>query len=131
MEERTVTGSRDGFTLMEVLIAMVILAIALMGIQAAMSDLLIRDVGVEQKRAIAQELAAERIRAVTMDEAYATLETRYETVENPVAGFTGYKRTTEVARTQSAGADYKTVSVKVERAGLATPVVRTTVVGAP
>jgi prepilin-type N-terminal cleavage/methylation domain-containing protein len=131
MEERGVSANRGGFTLMEVLIAMVILAIALLGIQAAMSDMLIRDVGVEQKRAIAQELAAERIRAVAMDEAYAKLEQRYETVEDPVAGFTGYKRTTEVARTQANGADYKTVSVKVEKAGLTTPVVRTAVVGAP
>lgn len=131
MEERAVSANRDGFTLMEVLIAMVILAIALLGIQAAMSDLLIRDTGVEQKRAIAQELAAERLRAVAMDEAYAALETRYERTENPVPGFDGYKRTTEITRTQQNGADYKTVSVKVERAGLASPVVRTAVVGAP
>ena len=130
MEERAVSG-RAGFTLMEVLIAMVILAIALLGIQAAMSDLLIRDTGVEQKRAVAQELAAERLRAVAMDEAYAQLERRYETTEDPVSGFAGYKRTTEITRTQANGADYKTVSVKVERAGMTTPVVRTVVVGAP
>lgn len=130
MEERAVSG-RAGFTLMEVLIAMVILAIALLGIQAAMSDLLIRDTGVEQKRAVAQELAAERLRAVAMDEAYAQLERRYETTEDPVPGFAGYKRTTEITRTQANGADYKTVSVKVERAGMTTPVVRTVVVGAP
>src|SRR5690606_20653719 len=51
-------SDRAGFTLMEVLVAMVLLGFAILGVQAAITDRFVRDVGHEDYRATAHQLAS-------------------------------------------------------------------------
>jgi prepilin-type N-terminal cleavage/methylation domain-containing protein len=119
-----------GFTLMEVLIAMVILSIMILGFQAAFAGRLLSTVHAEDRRTVALQLAAERVRAVQLDPVYTALEARYEAVESSLPGFPGYGRSTRVDRT-TAGGDMTTVTVTVTHARLARPVTRTLVLAAP
>lgn len=132
VEARLLTAPRRdaGFTLLEVLIAMVILSIMILGFQAAFAGRLLSTVNAEDRRTVALQLAAERVRAVQLDPVYAALETRYETTEATLASFPGYRRATRVDRTTTGG-DYTTVTVTVTHARLARPVTRTLVVAAP
>lgn len=120
-----------GFTLLEVLIAMVILSIMILGFQAAFTGRLLRDVNTEDRRTVAMQLAAERLRAAQLDPVYGALETRYGATEANITNFPGYRRTTQVVRTQTTTLDYKTLTVTVEHPRMPRPVKRTLVVAAP
>jgi Tfp pilus assembly protein PilV len=115
---------------MEVLIAMVILSIMILGFQAAFAGRLLSTVHAEDRRTVALQLAAERVRAVQLDPVYTALETRYEAVEVSLPDFPGYGRSTRVDRTV-AGGDMTRVTVTVTHARLARPVTRTLVLAAP
>jgi prepilin-type N-terminal cleavage/methylation domain-containing protein len=132
VEARLLTPPRRdaGFTLLEVLIAMVILSIMILGFQAAFAGRLLSTVNAEDRRTVALQLAAERVRAVQLDPVYTALETRYETTEATLPNFAGYRRATRVDRTTTGG-DYTTVTVTVTHPRLARPVTRTLVVAAP
>jgi prepilin-type N-terminal cleavage/methylation domain-containing protein len=132
VEARLLTPRRPdaGFTLMEVLIAMVILSIMILGFQATFSGRLLSTVHAEDRRTVALQLAAERVRAVQLDPVYTALETRYETVEATLPGFPGYGRSTRVERTTTGG-DMTKVTVTVTHPRLPKPVTRTLVVAAP
>jgi prepilin-type N-terminal cleavage/methylation domain-containing protein len=120
-----------GFTLLEVLISMVILSIMILGFQAAFTGRLLRDVNTEDRRTVAMQLAAERLRAAQLDPVYGALEARYAATEATITSYPGYKRTTQVVRTLTATLDYKTLTVTVEHPRMPRPVKRTLVVAAP
>lgn len=120
-----------GFTLLEVLIAMVILSVMVLGFQAAFTGRLLRDVDTEDRRTVAMQLAAERLRAAQLDPVYGALEARYAGTEATLSGYPGYRRTTRVVRTSTATLDYKTLTVTVEHPRMPRPVSRTLVVAAP
>ncbi len=132
VEARLLTPGRPdaGFTLLEVLISMVILSIMILGFQAAFAGRLLSTVHAEDRRTVALQLAAERVRAVQLDPVYTALETRYEAVEASLPNFPGYGRSTRVERTTTAG-DMTTVTVTVTHPRLPKPVTRTLVVAAP
>ncbi|HEX8430953.1 MAG TPA: prepilin-type N-terminal cleavage/methylation domain-containing protein [Longimicrobium sp.] len=125
--------NRDGFTLLEVLIAMVILSIAMLGTHVALSDRLIRDVGQADNRSIAMQLAADRIQMVQLEPNYGALETVYEKTETGMAGFPGFTRVTDINRSNVATTkmDFKTVTVTVTHARLNPSISRSVVVAAP
>ena len=50
--------------MIEVLVAMVILAIVMLGLQATITDRVVRTVGAETRRATANQLAKDRIAAL-------------------------------------------------------------------
>ena len=78
MENRVLTQRPDaGFTLMEVMVSMVILAIVLVGFQAAATQRLVGDLQVQDTRNAAVQLATDRIREVQLDPVYNELGTRY------------------------------------------------------
>ena len=120
-------SDRAGFTLMEVLIAMVILGIALLGVQAAMTDRLLGDMGRQNRRATAMQLATSRLQAIQVDPDYLGLSTSYVSSGDTIAGFPGYKRVTLVSVAQG----FTTVTVRVIGPGQRDTVSRTAVVGAP
>ena len=132
VEARLLTPRRPdaGFTLLEVLIAMVILSIMILGFQAAFAGRLLSTVNAEDRRTVALQLAAERVRAVQLDPVYTALEARYEAAEPTLANFPGYARSTRVDRTTTDG-DMTKVTVTVTHPRLPKPVVRTLVVAAP
>lgn len=119
--------NRAGFTLIEVLVAMVLLGFAVLGVQATMTDRFVRDVGVEDQRATAQQLAADRLATVQNDPQYTALASRYAGAEDSVPGFPRYQRSTFVREATG----HTLVSVRVVTPALRDTVMRTLAVGAP
>lgn len=130
LRRRRPARGRDGFTLLEVMVAMVLLSFMLLGVHAAITDRLVRETGTADKRNVALQLVAERIQTLHLEPVYGQIETRYAGVENPVTGFPNYRRTTTVRRTNTNGVDYKTITVTVERTGIPA-ISRTITIGAP
>jgi len=124
---------REGFTLLEALIAMVILSIAMLSTHVALSDRLIRDVGQADNRTVALQLAADRIQMVQLEPNYSALESKFKVEEKAIAGFPGYTRNTNVVRSASTVTkmDLTTITVTVTHARLAPQVTRSIVVAAP
>ncbi|HEX7242448.1 MAG TPA: prepilin-type N-terminal cleavage/methylation domain-containing protein [Longimicrobiaceae bacterium] len=135
MGTRVLSGDTGGFTLLEVLIAIVILGICLLGVQAAVTDRFVRDIGGHDRQAVAAQLVEDRIQAIQLDPVYATLETRYEGSDSTIPGFPGFTRTTEIVQVRSVTprgvVDYRKATVTVRSRNLARPVSRTITVGAP
>lgn len=127
---RTAADGRGGFTLLEVLVALVILAFVVLGAQASVTALMVRDVSWQQHRARATQLAMDRLHAIQADPVYASLRDTYEEEETELDG--GYTRDTEFAVTDfDDGTEYLTVTVTVRGERLPRPVTRTTVIASP
>lgn len=131
MEERVLTRRDGGFTLIETLIAMVILGMVVIGMQAALTQRLSGDLGSMDTRNAALQLAADRLRTVQLDPVYASIGARYAATETAIPGYPGFQRATTVTRNLTAGNDFTTVSVAVSSPRLRQPVTRTLVIAAP
>jgi type II secretion system protein I len=122
---------RAGFTLIEVLIAITMLAIVTLGLMAA-SGRMIRTVSDDRVRTVASTAADARIAMIRAWPAYATLDSVYAGIETgqPLPGWT---RTTTIVRTGGAGQpnDFKRATVVVAGPGLTSPVQRTVTIAAP
>lgn len=126
---------RDGFTVVEVLVALTLLAVVVLGLGSTTARLG-RTAVDNGQRIVALELLQDRLRTIAMDEEYGELETRYAGVEEEIPGFEGFRRTTTIERIFEPGKsgrtlDYHRVTVTVEGPGLQTPVARTTTIAAP
>lgn len=121
-------GRRAGFTLVEVMFAVVLLGTVLLGFAAFTRDF-VRAGTRAGVRSAASDLAVERVEAAKAQTAYAAVDALAGT-EAAVAGSPGFTRRTVVRRTQTAQWDYKTVTATVTHAALAAPVSKTTVVAA-
>ena len=91
------TSNRSGFTLIEVLVAMVLLGFAVLGVQASITDRFVRDIGGEDQRATAQQLAADRLMTIQNDPQYTNLTANYAGAEDSVRGFPRFQRRTFIA----------------------------------
>jgi prepilin-type N-terminal cleavage/methylation domain-containing protein len=122
---------RRGFTLIEVMIALTLLAFVALGLSTAVAPLM-HTATLSRVRTQANEVAAAQIAQVQTWPTYATLEANFAgTVSNfPEPGWT---RTTTIVRTGGAGQtnDFKRVTVTVTVPSLPSPVVRTITVAAP
>lgn len=125
---------RDGFTLMEVIVALMILAVALLGSQA-LAATMVRTVTTSNAQMAAAQLVEDRIDLIRTDPAYDSLFTKYAGTESTLAGWPTFQRLTQLSRTRDSTAagitDYIMVTVQVSGAGLRTPIRRTTVIGSP
>ncbi len=121
-----------GFTLIEVMVALVILAVVLLGLGAATGTLVSR-VSNSGRKEVALELAQDRLTRVQIDPVYDSLEARYASTGDTVPGHPGYTMSTDIVHWGGSGQaeDYKVVTVQVDAPGLAGPVARTGTVGAP
>lgn len=121
---------RDGFTLLEVLVALVILGFVIMSAQASITSLMVRDVGWQEQRARATQVAMDRLHAIQTHPVYQSVRGTYEETGTKVAG--GFTRTTAFAASSFAdGSGYLTVTVTVAGPRLPKPVSRTTVIASP
>jgi Tfp pilus assembly protein PilV len=134
-EQTTVTArrlqNRDGFTLVEVVVASVILTGALLAMAGfSMRYQQIDAAGRSLSRA--SQAAAQRMEAVRSSTPYNGLDTMAVS-ESAVEGFPGYQRVTSVTHvggTTSDTLDYRIVTVRVTTPGIPRMVSRTSIVGA-
>lgn len=126
-------NDRKGFTLIEVLIAMVLLSLLALGTQAAITTQMVGEVGSVDSQAVANQLIKDRIDEIRMDPRYTRYEENYDgDEEDEFDGLPGVTRATRIIRNrdEEAGADYTRIAVTVEVPGLANPMSRTVTVNA-
>jgi type IV pilus modification protein PilV len=126
---------RAGFSLVEVLVALVILSVGILGMQVITARY-INIVATSDRRAEALQLVRDRLDEIRTDPAYQRLVERYHNqTEEDLDGLAGLRRTTFVERIEERRGegtiDFTRVMVTVSGSGLAEPVIRSISVGAP
>lgn len=131
---RAVVAPREGFTIVEVILAVVLLSFMVLGFQAATGQI-INHATQSDRQAVAIQLVKDRLDFIRLDTRYPYLLDLYDEVETELDGYPGFERTTTVVRTYHEGStgllDYTTITVQVDGNGLRGPVARTIVMGAP
>ena len=124
--------SKRGFTLVEVMIALVILMVVVVGFMSTSSRLM-HTVAVNDRQEAAIRLAYDRIEMVRLDPRYTKLESLFVATETSFPTLPGFTRVTAMSLVGGPGqpTDYKKVTVTVTGPGLLAPVKRTTTVAAP
>lgn len=121
-------GARGGFTLIEVMIALVILTGALLSMGAFMTKFA-HSTTTSTAASVASDLAVARLETVKGSGDYAALEDDYEgTTTSP--DHPGYSISTEVARVKTGVDDYTAVTVNVTGPGVERAVKKSTVISA-
>jgi len=122
---------RGGFTLVEVLVALVLLAVLATGVAAA-AGRLASSAARDGQTLRALDLVGERLAQVASDPSYRQLETRYGGVD-ATEGFTRTTTILRVLQTRTGGRtlDYKVVEVQVTGPGVPVAVRRSITVAAP
>jgi len=123
---------KRGFTLIEIMIALVILALVVLGM-ATSTGRFIRVVAESDWQVAAIQLADDRIQTVLMDPNYAGLDTTYTATESSFPTLTGFVRTTTISQVGGVGqtTNHKRIVVTVTGPGLSSPVKRSATVAAP
>ena len=125
-----VASNRTGMTLIEVIVAMVLLTGALLSMGAFIARYA-NVTGSVSRRSEANELVADRLEEVKGALRYSAIDSLYAKTEPTIVGHPGLTRQTLVTRTGGAAPslyDYKTVTVIVNGPGLKTPSKKTTVI---
>jgi len=126
--------SRGGFSLIEVITSLVLLAVIILALQTAALKLLHQS-STDTRTTTALQLVQDRFALIEADPNYASLEATYNATEPNAGGNTGLTRTTSIAQSRTRVGtkyvDYKRVTVTVSGTGLPAPLARTVTVGAP
>ncbi len=125
---------KEGFTLVEMMIAMVILTVAILGVAGSTSRMSIRAADAEV-RAKAIQAVEDQITRVTLDPRYALLDSIYGGTDD-VTDLEDFSRVTtlaDVTVTLPSGVSltYQKLTVAVDGPYLSKAVARTVVLGAP
>lgn len=125
---------RNGFTIVEVLLALLLLSFVVLGFQAATGEI-IHYAGQSDRGLAAVQLVEDRLELIRLDPGYEALESRYEAVETDIPSHPGLTRTTAIARTRDTLTtgilDFVRITVTVDGDGLRSPIARTIVKAAP
>jgi Tfp pilus assembly protein PilV len=125
-----VDSSRSGMTLIEVILAMMLLTGALLGMGAFLARYA-NVSGTMARRVEANELVADRLEEVKGAIRYSAIDTIYAKTESSIPSHPGLTRQTLVTHTGGTAPsfyDYKTVTVIVNGPGLRAPSKKTTVI---
>ena len=127
--------NRQGFTLVEMIIALLILTVAVLGIGATAGQMA-RTAGTAEVDALALQAVEDRISSIMLDPRYQWLDSLYAGSESSIVGLDQYTRETDVTRYQLPGSggrtiDYTRITVTVDGPGSADDVSRSLVLGAP
>lgn len=124
--------NEKGFTLIEVIIAMVIMSTVLLAMVGATASL-IHVVTIADRNQSALQLVDSQIERVQLHPNYISLDSAYAGTETNFPTLDGYVRTTTIVRFGGSGqaVDYKKVTVTVTVPGMSDPVSRTITVAAP
>ncbi len=124
--------ARRGMTLIEVMMAITILAIATLSIAGFMGKFA-HIVAVSDVKNTANELASQRLEEIKNAPRYSAIDTLYPGTLALASPYVGYTRQTLVTHTGGdslALYDYKTVTVLVSNSRLPAPIKRTTIIAA-
>lgn len=124
-----------GFTMLEVLVALVILMVTVLGV-ATSAGRLSTMAATTEARALALQSVEDRLSMIRLDPRYVLLDSLYAGQEDDLVGLEDFTRTTAVTRIvlpQAGGRsiDYQNISVTVDGPGLPNPLTRTLTLGAP
>jgi prepilin-type N-terminal cleavage/methylation domain-containing protein len=124
--------SKNGFTLVEVMIALVILMVVVVGFLST-SGRLSHTVATSDRLEAAIRLAHDRLDVVRLEPQYAQLESLFVATETTFPTLPGFVRTTQIVRVGGPGqpTDHKKITITVSGPGLISPVKRTGTVAAP
>lgn len=120
---------RRGMTLIEVMIALVILTGALLGMGRFITSFS-RTSSDGALSSTASDLVLDRLEQVKGYGVYANIGTTFATTEGAIAGYPGFTRQTQVLRTTNSAADYTAVTVTVTNPSMLKPVKKTTIIAA-
>lgn len=126
-------NARSGFTLVEVIVALLILSTAVLGLAGSASRLATTSATAEL-RALALQSVEDRLARIRMDPRYGGLDSLYSGVETGLFAIDGITRTTRVTHVQQTTPlvlDYTRISVTVEGTLLSEPISRQIVIAAP
>jgi prepilin-type N-terminal cleavage/methylation domain-containing protein len=124
---------RRGFTLIEILIAMVILTIISVGLGKFVATFL-HTVGTSTAKTVATAVAQEQLELIRADPSYTSLVANWNgQTTNGFPGYASMTRTTRVVRTtgNNPRRDYTRITVAVSEPTMGTPVNVTIVIAAP
>jgi prepilin-type N-terminal cleavage/methylation domain-containing protein len=123
---------RRGFTLIELMLALVILSIVLVSL-AKHTGIFLHTVATSTARTTAAEVARERIGLVDTDPSYTTLAATWAGSQIGFPGFPRMQRVTSVSRVTGVAPtrDYTIVTVRVTEPTMGSPIDVTTVVARP
>lgn len=127
-----IKGVRKGMTLVEVMMALTILATAMLSIASFMGKFA-HIVAVSDVKNTANELASQRLEEIKNAPRYTAIDTLYPGTVALTTPYSGYTRKTQVTHTGGGSSDlydYKTITVTVSNSRLGTPIKRTTMVAA-
>ena len=126
---------RSGFTIVEVIVSLLILAVGILGISTSASRLNLVSAEVEQ-RAVALQAAQDRISIILLHPRYGELDSLFTATETDLPGLDGFTRITTITRLQTPGSqgrliDFTRITVAVDGALLPRPVTQTVMVAPP
>lgn len=121
-----------GFTLIEIMIALVILTVVILGLATATATV-VHVVTLSDRNAVAIQLADSRVEEIQMNPNYNALDSAYAGTESSFPNHPGYTRETRIVRVGGLGQsqDHKKITVIVNGPGLSQPISRSITVAAP
>ncbi len=119
-------STRRGISLLEVMVALVILGTSLLGM-GEYGRRFARGNANASLLNNALDLASARVERVKSERNYTSMDTLIAT-ETAIAGYPKYQRVTAIVRTKNSQYDYKTVTVTVTHPAMANPVKKTTAI---
>lgn len=124
----------SGFSMVEMIVAVVLLAVGVLALAAGTSRLTQVTVDVE-RQTLALQACEDRLARIRLHPRYAELDSLFSESRAPVPGAPGLYRSTSIQRIRQAGdregrfVDFARVTVTVEGSGLRVPVSRTVAIG--
>jgi len=126
--------NNKGFTMVEVITSLVILAVAVVGLSSTTTRLA-RIASEAETRALALQAVEDRMSQVKLHPIYQQLDSIFAETDAEVPGLPDFSRTTALERVILPGEregkyiDYTRITVTVDGPGLEAPISRTTAVG--
>jgi prepilin-type N-terminal cleavage/methylation domain-containing protein len=120
---------RRGMTLIEVMIALVILTGALLGMGRFITSFA-HTTSDGSLSSTASDLVLDRLEQIKAYNNYANIAATYAGTEASIPGYPGFTRVTQVLRTNTATTDYTAVTVSVSNTSMLNPVKKTTIIAA-
>ena len=128
MRSSCVRAPRRGMTLIEVILAIVILSGAMLGL-ARFGQQFQRNTSTSSVQVIASDLATQRLETIKGWRAYSTLASTYANTSETFVGdpvYGGFTRATKSRAVITSTDDYVTITVTITGNGLTTPITKNT-----